>query len=195
MNIVKQDGLSLIELMTTLAVVAILAALAAPSIQTMLENNRIESLARQFVGSIYTARSEAAKTGFVASICPSDPTQTACGRTYANGWLVFRDFNANRSFDTTADVDTDGDGTLDEEVILFAHDNDNPDLTVTLFSDGAANTEQSFSYLPNGLNSLRNTSNPHLRVTHTDNGDLAARITLNRGGSVSLCIAAKDDHC
>jgi len=195
MNIGKQFGLSLIELMTTLAVVAILAALAAPSIQTMLENNRIESVARQFVSSIYMARSEAAKTGFNASICPSNTTQTACGTTYANGWLVFRDFNANRSFDTTPDVDTDGDGTLDAEVLLFAHDNDNNDLTVEVFSDGAANTEQSFSYLPSGLNSLRNTSNPHIRISHASDNDLAAQIKLNRGGSVSLCIAAKDDHC
>ena len=58
---VRQGGFTAIELMMTLAVVAILAALAAPSFQQLIATQRIKSVASALNESLWVARSEALK--------------------------------------------------------------------------------------------------------------------------------------
>ncbi|MCH8531180.1 MAG: GspH/FimT family pseudopilin [Saccharospirillum sp.] len=59
----SQKGVTLIELMITLAVIAIIASLAAPSFQGVIENNRVASQANGLLSAAHFARSEAVKTG------------------------------------------------------------------------------------------------------------------------------------
>ncbi len=54
----RQPGFTLIELMVTLAVMAILAALAAPSFSTFLAKKRVEGLVAELVTDFQYARSE-----------------------------------------------------------------------------------------------------------------------------------------
>ncbi|CAN7538027.1 GspH/FimT family pseudopilin [Variovorax paradoxus] len=56
-----QAGFTAIELMVTVAVVAILATLAAPSFQQLIATQRIKSVASALTESLWVARSEALK--------------------------------------------------------------------------------------------------------------------------------------
>lgn len=55
----KKDGFTLIELMVSLAILAIIAMIAAPNLSGFIEKRKIESLAGSFEHSIVQARSEA----------------------------------------------------------------------------------------------------------------------------------------
>lgn len=60
---VGQHGFSIIELMVVVSIVAILAALAAPSFTPLIERWRVRSVAEDLTATIYYARSEAIQRG------------------------------------------------------------------------------------------------------------------------------------
>ncbi|GAB4392399.1 MAG: GspH/FimT family pseudopilin [Gammaproteobacteria bacterium] len=99
-------GFTLIELMITLSIAAILLVLAAPSFETIIQNNRAVTLTNNFVTSLQLARGEAIKRGQTVSVCAaSTTTQTACGNAthWNNGWIVFVDDNNDGVIANTAD--------------------------------------------------------------------------------------------
>lgn len=91
-----QTGFTIIELMITVAIAAILVAIAIPNMQVYTQNNRLRSTAYDLVAALNTARGEALKRKTTVVLCrtATDPTTTtpACGGTtkiWSNGWLVF----------------------------------------------------------------------------------------------------------
>jgi len=84
----RAGGFTIIELMTTLGVLAVLVALAAPSFSAMLQRWRVREAAEALQSSLYYARSEAIKRGGGVSIkklsssagCTANtPGQWGCG--------------------------------------------------------------------------------------------------------------------
>ena len=59
----QQSGFTAIELMVVVSIVAILAALAAPSFTPLIERWRVRQAAENLTSSLYFARSEAIKRG------------------------------------------------------------------------------------------------------------------------------------
>ena len=57
----RQRGFTLVELMTVISIVAILAAVAAPSFRQLIATQRIRSAASALVESLWFARAEALK--------------------------------------------------------------------------------------------------------------------------------------
>ena len=96
-------GFSLIELMVTIAVAAILLGIAAPSFQDLVIRNRLATNANQLVTALNLARSEAIKRGTTVSVCKS-ANGSSCGGSGVNwesGWIVF----VNNDDDSPAVVD------------------------------------------------------------------------------------------
>lgn len=84
---------TLIELMVTISVLAVVIALAAPSFSTILRENRLAALSTELQGAMQLARSEAVKRRENIRVCRSNAGQTACtnGTNWAaTGWLIVR---------------------------------------------------------------------------------------------------------
>ena len=93
-NASESRGFTLIELMVTLALVAIMMVLAAPSFITFQRNSQLTSTANSFLASLSAARAEAMKRQLRTFVIPAD------GSNWTSGWTVFVDVNSNVS--TTA---------------------------------------------------------------------------------------------
>jgi type IV fimbrial biogenesis protein FimT len=78
------DGFSAIELMITVAVIAITLTVAVPSLQTTIQNNKLAANTNQFVATLNFARSEAIKRGGRITIRKTSAN-------WESGWQVFTD--------------------------------------------------------------------------------------------------------
>lgn len=87
-------GFTLLELMVTIAVGAILMALALPSFQGTFRSNRLATTANKMTAAIALARSDAIKTTRAAGVCGSTDG-TSCTASWAGGWLVWQDTDRN----------------------------------------------------------------------------------------------------
>jgi type IV fimbrial biogenesis protein FimT len=85
--IAKASGFTLLELMVTLSVAAILTAIAVPSMRTFAEDNALAAIDNTLVASLNYARSEAVKRGGGTTICVS-PASSASVVDWNQGWGV-----------------------------------------------------------------------------------------------------------
>lgn len=89
-----QKGFTLIELMLTLTILSIALAVAVPSFNSQIQNNRSQALGEELSVALQFARSEAVKRGRAVTVCASNADHSACSNdssTWANGWLVLLD--------------------------------------------------------------------------------------------------------
>ncbi|HFD80828.1 MAG TPA: prepilin-type N-terminal cleavage/methylation domain-containing protein [Gammaproteobacteria bacterium] len=92
----KQHGFTLVELMMTLVIGALLLTMAVPSFRGLIQNNKIASQANELVSALSMARMEAIRQSSPVSICAS-ADQTTCSGTndWSTGWIVFEDTNSS----------------------------------------------------------------------------------------------------
>ncbi len=109
-------GVTLIELMVALTVLAVLAAAAAPNFKSFLHNSRLSSDATRLFADLELARSEASRRNTTVTICPID-TGNACSENWSLGRIVF------------VDADNDGVYTNTEELI---RNSDAPQATTSI---------------------------------------------------------------
>lgn len=97
-----QRGFSLIELMVTVALLAILLAMGLPSFQGSLRSNRVATATNELIASINLARMEALRSPHGAGVCASSDG-TDCDGNWDDGWIVW----ISGDGDNTPDGDED----------------------------------------------------------------------------------------
>ncbi len=101
----KTYGFTLVELMVTIAIAAILMMVAVPSYTDFIKRNTVESLQSRLSAAVVTARTEAASRNVTTTLCASNNGTSCTGATtWSGGWIVFADVNADQT--VTAAVDT-----------------------------------------------------------------------------------------
>ena len=88
----RARGVTLIELIVALAIIAVLLAGAVPSFVRFVSNHRASTATNDLVHGIALARSEALKRSRRVYVAP-------LGGHWRDGWAVFVDRNDNRAFD------------------------------------------------------------------------------------------------
>ena len=97
----RHSGFSLVELMVTLGVAAILVSVAIPNMRDSLRNNRLSGGVNDLLHSIQVARTEAIKrqNGNVVVCGTANPTLAdaamVCDYATFKGWFVFQDTDGN----------------------------------------------------------------------------------------------------
>lgn len=135
----RHAGFSLIELMITLTVGAILVTAAVPTMRDFIRNGRLTSGANDLLHSIQVARTEAVKrqNGNVVVCGSANPIANdaaiTCSYGTFNGWVVFQDTNGNWQHDAAEPV-------IEKHPAL--------DATVTVKTDANSNI---FSFTPSGF--------------------------------------------
>ncbi len=86
-----QRGFTLPELMTVIAVAAILMVVAVPNLLSFVRSDTLSTTANNLVFALNYARNEAVKRDTVVSLCPSaDGASCQTGSTsWASGWIAF----------------------------------------------------------------------------------------------------------
>ncbi len=140
-------GFSILELMVTVVVVAILASVAFPMLTSVMRSARITSNANDLVAGLQLARSEAVKRRAIVRVCRTDQFNEAvpeCGSGvgWESGWIIFVDAGGDGAFDDGAD-------TIVRRNDAFEGDRAEPTVFVTPAGGGTVANE--IAYDPNGF--------------------------------------------
>ena len=164
-------GLTRIEMIVSIALLLILAAIAVPALREMLQNNRLTTQMSSLMGDINLARSEAIKRGVRVTLCKrssSSPCDTSTGQ-WINGWTVFVDANADNVVDSN-------------ETVLRVHE--------TLPSSLAVNDNFAgyISYISQGYTQKINGAFQSGSIAFCDaSGKWVRRLVVSKSGRPRLC--------
>lgn len=171
-------GFTLIELMITLALAAVLLGFALPEMRGVVKNTRIKTETSEIAAAMSVGRSEAIKNRATVVVCArqtnADPAVNTCssGTSWASGWLAF--------------VDADDDGALDSgEILLKARAAlaGGTALTVENIDDPASPAAIGHFKYQLGGNAAPNV---RLRVCDDRSGESGRNIDVNATGRLSV---------
>lgn len=162
-----QRGFTLIELIVTIAIAAMLMTLAAPSFVQFRRNSELRALTNTLLSAINAARSEALKTGKNAVVEPN------FARDWASGWRVFIDLNHDNLYHQDHDI-------------LVLEQEKQPSYFVVKVKNNATGAPQDFiKFNGSGYSPVAVT----LSIARNDPGSLeeTRRLIVERTGQVRSC--------
>lgn len=162
-----QAGFTLIELMVVMVLVAILIAIATPSLRALQVRNSIRSLVNDYTLSVYFAKTEAVRQNAAVTICPSTNGTGCTNSALESGWVVFVGLPAAVNPPILQD-------TLPRNLVR------------TAFSDNAL-ASRALTFLPNGQPSANFAGNT-VRVCPTSNDfdSLSREVVMNRAARINV---------
>lgn len=174
-RLVCHGGFTLIELMVTIAIAAVLMTVAVPSFVEFQRNARLSDAVSNFMAAANTARANAMKQGVNTYLV------ARTGTSWSSGWQVFADANFDKVFNA---------GT--EEQIL---DHDALDSSITIKTTAASSLNAGY-LLFNGSGYPRLKTGEYAQATiELSNGQRKRSIIVDLTGRVSSCKTAASADC
>jgi type IV fimbrial biogenesis protein FimT len=143
MDPVHRNGFTLIELIITVSVLALLGSLALPGFSAILKNNAMTASANEIVMGFTLARSEALKRQAPVTICWTNDANAEApdcgnGAGWHEGWIIFVDADGNAARDSGEAVVRRQSGLPGRDVVVHV-------------GNLAAPLNTSLTYLPTGF--------------------------------------------
>ena len=138
-NCARPNGFSMMEMLMTLLILGLVAALGVPSLNEFIEDNRLNAAVADIQSAMQTARAEAVGRNARVTLCKKNSDSTNCVTSggWQQGWLMF--------------VDADNDQAVDSgEDVLLVHD----PLLGKLTLHGTTQLASSITFRPSGQTSL-----------------------------------------
>lgn len=158
----RSAGFSLIELLATTVIAALVTGATLPSVSRFIEQHHAASAVSALTAHMQLARMAAITRNHRTVLCPSaDGSQCLSGSDWSGGWILFADDDGNRRPDSREDI------LRQEQEPTSRH------LRI-ISSDG----RQQLRYLPDGSSAGSNLS---LAIC-TPDGALLARVIVNNAG-------------
>lgn len=97
----RNRGFTLVELLVSVAILGVLAAIAAPSFTTMMERSRLSAASDELTSAIQLARNSAIQFNGGVTLAKIAGTECPTNQNWSCGWQVFRDLNTDGVFNNT----------------------------------------------------------------------------------------------
>lgn len=187
------------ELLVALAIVAIVASIAYPTLKDSIRKSRIQSETAHLMGDLMYTRSESIKYNYPVSICKSEDgvkciDVNASDKFWDLGWIVFADNGddgAGGFIPTKA-----GNGILDggEKILRKSGA-----IANSIFIQGTEDFDDFLIYWPNGRSNAGNDVSQHFKVCSEDNEFAyikpARKLTVEATGRPRVDELPEDENC
>lgn len=178
------SGFSVVELMTVIAILAIVAAFAVPGFQAVINNNRLASASNELTATLQAARIEAIRRGVRSVVCPSDDGETCTTGARWRGFLAFEDDNGNGDFDAGERVQRSF--VLSPPTEMWASGNVSGDSRIVFRHDGFAYDKDRQNLMAGNLRACIPTQYPN---------ENSRDVSLAAGGRVAVQRIDSDGAC
>ena len=167
----------MVELLTVLAIVAILAASAVPNLGAVLQAQRLKVASNDLFGSIGMTRAQALARNARVQLSPRD----AAGTDWSRGWIVFVDRDNNG-------LPGAGDEILSEHAALAGG-------IAIRFAFSSAAAPFYIAYNGAGRSTGNQSDAARFGTVSLFQDGAIRRIKINMLGRARICDPARDDSC
>jgi type IV fimbrial biogenesis protein FimT len=182
----RQRGFNLIEVMVTVAVLALLLAAMAPSMTEWIRNTHVRNLAETLQNGLQKARTESLRrnknvTFWMVTPATGIPDATCALSAASGSWVIAMD-------DPSGKCDVAPSATTDPRLIeVYGAGSGATGVTVSGLASDGATAASSVSFNGFGQAVSTGTQLARIDVAHSESGARRLRIQISTGGGVRMC--------